>query len=65
MTLQTIPLTKLIPSATNVRKTGGSSIEELAASIASTGLLNNLVVRPVLQDDGTLTAACCMDMLTI
>lgn len=55
MTLQTIPLAKLIPSAANVRKTGGASIEELAASIASTGLLNNLVVRPVLQDDGTPT----------
>lgn len=55
MTLQSIPLAKLIPSAANVRKAGGASIEELAASIASTGLLNNLVVRPVTQDDGTPT----------
>lgn len=55
MTLQTIPLSKLVPSAANVRKTGGTSIEDLAASIASSGLLNNLVVRALLGDDGSPT----------
>ena len=55
MTLQTIPLGKLVPSAANVRKTGGIPIDDLAASIASSGLLNNLVVRPHLRDDGTPT----------
>jgi ParB family chromosome partitioning protein len=47
MTTQTIPLNKLIPSPANVRKTGAAEgIEELAASIASHGLLQNLTVRP-------------------
>ena len=39
-----IPLNKLVKSDNNVRKTGGSSIEELAASIRSHGLLQNLSV---------------------
>ena len=55
MTLQTIPLGKLVPSAANVRKTGGIPIDSLAASIASSGLLNNPGVRPHLRDDGTPT----------
>ena len=55
MTLRTAPLGKLVPSAANVRKTGGVPIDNLAASIASSGLLNNLVVRPHLRDDGTPT----------
>ncbi len=47
MTIQTIPLNKLIPSPANVRKTGAAEgIEELAASIAAHGLLQNLTVRP-------------------
>ena len=47
MTMQTIPLTQLVPSATNVRKTGAKDgIEALAASIAAHGLLQNLSVRP-------------------
>jgi ParB family chromosome partitioning protein len=46
MTLQTIPLNQLIPSTANVRKTGAAlGIEELAASIAAHGLLQNLQVR--------------------
>lgn len=44
--IQLIPLHQLSPSAANVRKTGGSSIDELAASIAAHGLLQNLQVRP-------------------
>src|SRR5690349_3878070 len=47
MTIQYIPLTKLVPSPDNVRKTGGlSGIEQLAASIAAHGLLQNLQVKP-------------------
>lgn len=43
---ETIPLNKLIPWSGNVRKTDASTgIEELAASIASHGLLNPLLVR--------------------
>jgi ParB family transcriptional regulator, chromosome partitioning protein len=47
MTIETIPLTQLVPSAQNVRKTGAKDgIEALAASIAAHGLLQNLQVRP-------------------
>lgn len=47
MNIQTIPLNQLVPSPTNVRKTGaGVGIDELAASIATHGLLQNLQVRP-------------------
>lgn len=46
-TIETIPLTQLVPSADNVRKTGAKDgIEALAASIAAHGLLQNLQVRP-------------------
>jgi ParB family chromosome partitioning protein len=51
MTIQTIPLTQLIPSPLNVRKTGSKDgIAALAASIAAHGLLQNLQVRPA--DEG-------------
>jgi ParB family transcriptional regulator, chromosome partitioning protein len=47
MNIQMIPLNCLIPSPANVRKTGtGIGVEELAASIAAHGLLQNLQVRP-------------------
>jgi ParB family transcriptional regulator, chromosome partitioning protein len=47
MTVQNIPLNKLIPSPANVRKTGaGEGIEELTARIAAHGLLQNLAVPP-------------------
>lgn len=39
-----IPLSQLRPSSRNVRKSGGTSIPELAASIARVGLLQNLTV---------------------
>jgi ParB family chromosome partitioning protein len=39
-----IPLNKLVRSPRNVRKTGGESVEELAASIHAHGLLHNLTV---------------------
>jgi len=47
MTIQPIPLSKLIPSPANVRKTGALiGIDALAASIKAVGLLQNLQVRP-------------------
>jgi ParB family chromosome partitioning protein len=47
MTITMIPLSKLIPSAANVRKTGATAgIAELAASIKAHGLLQNLQVQP-------------------
>jgi len=47
MTIEMIPLNKLVPSPANVRKTGADTgIEELAASITAHGLLQNLRVRP-------------------
>lgn len=39
-----IPVSQLRPSARNVRKNGGTSIPELASSIARVGLLQNLTV---------------------
>lgn len=50
-TMQTIPLTQLVPSPANVRRTGAKDgIPELAASIAAHGLLQNLSVRPAEGD---------------
>jgi ParB family chromosome partitioning protein len=51
MHIHTIPLDKLRLSPRNVRKTGGASIESLAASIAAHGLIQNLTVSAA--DDGT------------
>jgi ParB family chromosome partitioning protein len=49
--IQDISLAKLVPAAANVRRTNrGVAIEELAASIAAHGLLQNLTVRPVAQN---------------
>jgi len=46
MSITMIPLSKLIPSTANVRKTGATAgIAELAASIKAHGLLQNLQVR--------------------
>lgn len=48
--IQEIPLTKLIASSANVRRTGRTAnIGELAASIEAHGLLQNLTVRPVMN----------------
>ena len=41
-----VPLNKLLPSPHNVRKTGGSKIDDLAALIESQGLLHRLTVVP-------------------
>lgn len=51
MHIHTIPLDKLRLSPRNVRKTGGASIESLAASIAAHGLIQNLTVSAAA--DGT------------
>ena len=51
MNIHMIPLNTLVPSPANVRKTGAKiGIDELAASIAAHGLLQNLQVRPA--EDG-------------
>ncbi|MGA8499752.1 MAG: ParB/Srx family N-terminal domain-containing protein, partial [Xanthobacteraceae bacterium] len=51
MNIQLIPLTQLVPSPANVRKTyAKTGIEGLAASIAVHGLLQNLQVRPATGD---------------
>lgn len=55
MNLETIPLSKLIPAVCNVRKTRAIAIEDLAASIAAHGLLQNLQVRPLTHNNGNLT----------
>ncbi|MDO9095032.1 MAG: ParB/RepB/Spo0J family partition protein [Rubrivivax sp.] len=41
-----IPLSRLVPSAFNVRKSGGEDVGELAALIKAQGLLQNLIVHP-------------------
>ena len=41
-----IPLSRLVPSAFNVRKSGGEDVGELAVLIKAQGLLQNLVVHP-------------------
>ena len=47
MNIQYLPLSKLVPSPDNVRKTDRSNgIEQLAASIEAHGLLQNLQVKP-------------------
>ena len=52
-----IPLSKLVLSAANVRRTGRENgLEELAASIQAHGLLQSLSVRPELDADGAETS---------
>ncbi len=47
-TVQDINLSNLVPSSRNVRRTNPTEgVEELAASIAAHGLLQNLTVRMV------------------
>lgn len=52
-----VPLNKLKKSPRNARKTphGGAHIEALAASIATKGMLQNLVVEPETNAEGELT----------
>lgn len=44
--VRALPLDQLFPSSLNVRKTGGTRIESLAASIKARGLIHNLTVIP-------------------
>lgn len=55
--LTIVPLSQLYPTTLNVRKTGGASIDELAASIAAHGLIHNLVVAPGSVNGGYLVVA--------
>jgi ParB family chromosome partitioning protein len=53
VTIRDIPLSKLVPSPINVRRTDRQSgIEALAASIAAHGLLQNLTVQPAADGKG-------------
>lgn len=45
-----IPLNKLVRSVCNVRKTGGESIDDLAASVIAHGLLHNLTVTAQIKN---------------
>lgn len=52
-TFMTVPLSKLQPARDNVRKTEATvGVEELAASIAAHGLLQNLTIRPIAKAKG-------------
>ena len=50
-----IPLSRLVPSAFNVRKSGGDDVGELAALIKAQGMLQNLVVHPDETKRGKVT----------
>ena len=52
--VRNIPLDKLVPSPTNVRKTPPSAAEdaELKASIRARGLKQNLVIHPAAGEKG-------------
>ena len=49
------PLSRLVPSAFNARKSGGEDVGELAALIKAQGLLQNLVVHPIEAKRGKST----------
>ena len=53
--LMTIPLSLLVHSTLNARKTGGEDVGELAALIKSQGLLQNLIVIPHTTKRGKAT----------
>ena len=54
-TIRCLSLRLLVPSPENVRKTpaGDSAFEELKASIAAHGLLENLIVTPQVRESGS------------
>src|ERR1700744_4123001 len=57
MTIQYIPLSELVPSPDNVRKTDRlSGIDALAASIAANGLLQNLQAKASAKDQFEIVA---------
>ena len=64
MKIQMIPLSQLVPSSDNERKTGvNEGIESLAANIKAIGLLQNLQVRQTDKGKYEVLAdsllACC------
>jgi ParB family transcriptional regulator, chromosome partitioning protein len=50
--LMTIALSLLVPSPRNVRKTGGTDVGDLKASIKAQGVLQNLIVCPAERRSG-------------
>jgi ParB family transcriptional regulator, chromosome partitioning protein len=64
MNIQLIPLTQLVPSPLNVRKTK-TGIEGLAASIAAHGLLQNLQVRPTGEEFEVVAGGRRLDALKL
>ena len=55
-----IPLSRLLHSAFNVRKSGGEDVGELAALIKAQGLLQNLIVHPDETKRGKVTGDYCV-----
>ena len=53
--LMVVPLSRLVPSPHNVRKTNGTDVNELKASIKAQGVLQNLIVCPALSKRGKPT----------
>jgi len=53
--LMTIALSLLVPSPRNVRRTNGTDVSDLKASIEAQGLLQNLIVCPELTKRGKPT----------
>ena len=53
--LLSVPLSRLVASAYNVRKMGGSDVEDLKASIRAQGVLQNLIVCPAHDRKGRAT----------
>lgn len=53
--LMSIPVSRLVPSAHNARKTNGEDVQDLVASIRAQGVLQNLIVCPVHDRKGRPT----------
>src|SRR5690242_669106 len=53
--LMSIPLSRLVPSKYNARRTGGTNVDDLKASIKAQGVLQNLVVCPAQDRKGRST----------
>lgn len=53
--LMRIPLSRLVPSKHNARRTGGTNVDDLKASIRAQGVLQNLVVCPAQDRKGKET----------
>lgn len=52
-TIERIPLDQVHPHPDNIReKIDGNVLKQLVASVESSGILNPLLVRPIIEDDG-------------